>query len=523
MDELHALRAVDFDWTMHLNSVWRDSGFHSSTLHQALRQEILSELEKTAQRLENPLGKVIVGPAGAGKTHLLGALRQEIRDRKAWFVLVDMTGIHNFWETVLLGYVESLQQQVAGSELQYKALLAYLLTEEPKIKDLDPVRLAEFDRNKLAEEVQKIIRVLGVKYRREILVHQDTLRALVLLNSQEFDLSNIGYSWLQGMCLEATDRDAFGFRANQKSALKIIKSLSWLMSLHGPTLLAFDQLDPIVTQHHLASGLGMAADMTDEQRVSLSIIEGIGGGLMDSVYSITQKTLNVVVCLEPTWEILRNKSLRSATDRFKEPQLLTRIHQREIAQEIVTLRLRDAFRKVNFTPPYSSWPFQPESFESAADLFPRQILKICEEHRQKCLREDHVTELSKFVYQAGRSIRIQDNGWKQLDQAYEDLRREAPLQQLFAEDSEDETLGKLLQSACRCRIKESQFGEEVDAVVDAEFPGGKSYRSLHARLRLIYRKEGDREKHYCFRVLQRSNAIAYQNRLKAAMTAAGIV
>jgi hypothetical protein len=83
-------------------------------------------------------------------------------------------------------------------------------------------------------------------------------------------------------------------------------------------------------------------------------------------------------------------------------------------------------------------------------------------------------------------------------------------------------LGKLLQSACRCWIKESQFGEEVDAVVDAEFPGGKSYRSLHTRLRLIYRKEGDREKHYCFRALQRSNAIAYQNRLKAAMTAAGI-
>jgi hypothetical protein len=325
------------------------------------------------------------------------------------------------------------------------------------------------------------------------------------------------------MDLEEADRRAFGFKENQKSALDIVKSLPWLMSLWGPTLLAFDQLDPIVAQHHLASGSGTALDMTDGQRVSLSIIEGIGGGLMASVRSITQKTLNVVVCLEATWEILRNKSLQVVTDSFKEPQWLTQINQREIAQEIVTLRLRDAFQKVNFTPPYPSWPFKPESFGSAADLFPRQILKICEEHRQKCMREDYVTELSKFVYQAGPSIRIQDNnGWKQLDQTYEDLRREAPLQQLLAEDSEDETLGKLLQSACRCRIKESQFGEEVDAVVDAEFPGGKSYRSLHARLRLIYRKEGDREKHYCFRALQRSNAIAYQNRLKAAMTAAGI-
>jgi hypothetical protein len=523
MDELQASRAVDFDWTMHLNSVWRDSSFHSPALHQALRLEILSELEKTAQRLEDPLGKVIVGSAGAGKTHLLSALRQEIRDREAWFVLVDMTDISNFWETVLLGYVESLQQQVAGNRPQYQAILAYLLTEELKIKDLDPVqKLAKFDRSKLTETIQKIIKVLGAKYRREIFAYQDILRALVLLNSQEFDLSNIGYSWLQGMDLEEADRRAFGFKENQKSALDIVKSLSWLMSLWGPTLLAFDQLDPIVAQHHLASGSGTALDMNDEQRVSLSIIEGIGGGLMASVRSITHKTLNVVVCLEATWEILRNKSLQAVTDSFKEPQLLTRINQREIAQEIVTLRLRDAFQKVNFTPPYPSWPFQPESFESAASLFPRQILKICEEHRQECLREGRVTELSEFGSLPKHTDLQPPDGLAWLDQVYEDLRHEAPLQQLLAEDSEDETLGKLLQSACRCRIKESPFGEEVDAVVDAEFPGGKSYRSLHARLRLIYRKEGDREKHYCFRALQRSNAIAYQNRLKAAMTAAGI-
>jgi Helicase HerA, central domain len=263
--------------------------------------------------------------------------------------------------------------------------------------------------------------------------------------------------------------------------------------------------------------------MNNEKWVSLSIIESIGGGLRALVSSnITKKTLNVVACLEATWEILCTKALKADTDGFKGPQMLRPINKQQIAEEIVSQRLSEAFQRLGFVPPYSSWPFKPESFDSAITLFPREILKKSEEHRQKCLRESHVTELSEFGSLPKHTDLQSPDGLAWLDQVYEDLRREAPLQQLLAEDSEDETLGKLLQSACRCRIKESPFGEEVDAVVDAEFPGGKSYRSLHARLRLIYRKEGDREKHYCFRALQRSNAIAYQNRLKAAMTAAGI-
>jgi hypothetical protein len=45
---------------------------------------------------------------------------------------------------------------------------------------------------------------------------------------------------------------------------------------------------------------------------------------------------------------------------------------------------------------------------------------------------------------------------------------------------------------------------------------------LHGRLTFIFRGEGDREQHFCFRVLAHSNAIAFQSRLRAAMTASGV-
>ena len=52
--------------------------------------------------------------------------------------------------------------------------------------------------------------------------------------------------------------------------------------------------------------------------------------------------------------------------------------------------------------------------------------------------------------------------------------------------------------------------------------GSATTRPLHARLRLIFQKENDREEHYCVRALQLTNARAYQARLKAALTQSGI-
>ncbi len=61
---------------------------------------------------------------------------------------------------------------------------------------------------------------------------------------------------------------------------------------------------------------------------------------------------------------------------------------------------------------------------------------------------------------------------------------------------------------------------DVDIVVQPD-PDQKR-PSLHGRLTFIFRSEGDREQHFCFRVLAHSNAIAFQSRLRAAMTASGV-
>ena len=40
-----------------------------------------------------PLDRVIVGPKGFGKTHLIGELRRRVWEKRGWFILLDFIGI----------------------------------------------------------------------------------------------------------------------------------------------------------------------------------------------------------------------------------------------------------------------------------------------------------------------------------------------------------------------------------------------------------------------------------------------
>ncbi|MDD8027649.1 MAG: ATP-binding protein, partial [Acidobacteriota bacterium] len=101
------------------------------------------------------------------------------------------------------------------------------------------------------------------------------------------------------------------------------------------------------------------------------------------------------------------------------------------------------------------------------------------------------------------------------------LRAKVAPDELVQEEAEDGLLESLLRSACYCLIRENDLPRNVDALLDVDFPGGR-VRPLHARIRLVFRDENDREEHCCLRAIERKNAVAFQARLKAAMTGAGI-
>ncbi len=516
---LKALKRVDFDWAMHVKRVWQDANYDVDMLHQQEREKILNKLVmlKHSTGFESPLGIVIVGQAGSGKTHLLSAIRKYALVNALNFVLVDMTDVRDFWETVLQGYISSLQEAGLDGLPQLKFLIDHLITFTGK--DVPASKLAQLPEISLKNAIKAILSGLAKHHQKKTLEYQDVIRALILLNSNDFAIAGIGYSWLQGLEIESEDKTCFSFTASSAVQLsRIVAGLSWAMNLAAPTVLAIDQLDAIVTQHHLAAGQSIGNELTDEQRLSKSIIEGIGGGLM-ALRDETCRTFTIVSCLQHTWKILRDDTVTSFRDRFEKDLVLKPIVKINVAQTIVQLRLGEAYRHDEFSPPYPTWPFSDQFFKEAGGQFPRRILQICNEHRDRCIAQGVITELDSIT---NGSISPLPPLSSKVDQEFAALQTQVELALILEEQNEDSQLGSLLQIACECLQIENSTPGNIDTIVEVNFPGGANYPVLHSRIRLVFRDENDREKHLCLRALQRSHAKAYQARLQAAMTASGI-
>jgi hypothetical protein len=528
MNELQALKAIDFDWTVHLKSVWSDSPYDVPTFQEELRQEFAGRLDdlNRSSSLSSPLGWPVVGSGGMGKTHLLSVLRRFAIDRQIAFVLVDMTDVHDFWETVLLGYLNSLQQECAEGRYQYQAILErFLETLSPQEPAADIIRkLQHAKTQRLAEVAKKVLGALSRKYREQTLRYQDVIRAVIALNSNDFEISSTGLTWLQGHEIEDQARSELGFATTKRLPREIVEALSWLMSLVGPVVLALDQLDPIVTHLSIASG-GSDIDQSNEEiRVARSIIEKIASGF-GALRDVTQRTLIVISCLETTWNRLAEQvSLKTNLDRYEPPRRLKAINCGELAEAVLLGRMVPAYRRVNYCPPYPTWPFTNKAFAGVQGLSPRQLLQFGYEHVRKCMDLGQAIEVNEIAGPSdGKpSPKPRPEKFGPFDARFEQYRQQAEPAWILDEQKDDERLAPLLQTACRCLLREAELPTDIEAVVDVDFHGGKTTRPLHARVRLIYHHEGEREEHFCLRALERANARAFQARLNAAMIQSGI-
>jgi hypothetical protein len=522
--DVEAIRLADFDWTTRLASVWDDPAWDVPDLHEDIRRRFIDKLEALAasEGFASPLGWVINGSGGTGKTHLLGAFRREAARRKAAFVLVDMTDVRDFWATVLQGYVGSLQVRYEGELFQHQFILRNLIEQQFQAKVTKPAAeiLAILARQKstdLARDIQKPLGALYKVHPAEVMKYHNTIRALVCWNSDDFSIASTGQAWLLGQEIDAEDCSTLGFDKPREEPRRIVEALSWIMSLSGPTVLAFDQLDPIVTQ----LAFQRASEASNEERFGAeAIISGIGGGL-GALYDVTKRTLVVVSCVESTWHTLEGTVLKTFLDRFVlPPDTLGAVQHRAVAEAVVRNRLADAFRVAGFKPPYPTWPFRPEAFDELALSTPREVLKKCEAWRQHWLHRGAVDETSAFTLPDGKAQPVVN--LDRLDQTFDAFQAEANPAAMIKVGHEDEQLAPLLRTALHCLLHEHDLPDDVDAQVDEHFTGGSKTQPLHARLRLVFVSEKNREEHFCVRALQATHARAYQNRLGAAMTESGI-
>ncbi|MBB5048826.1 hypothetical protein HNR60_003596 [Rhodopseudomonas rhenobacensis] len=519
MTELEAFRAVDFNWTRQLKGIWRDQPYHAP-VHEDVLDELMRYFLSSTRDAEpdnEPLGRVVIGSAGLGKTHLIGELRRRVWEEDAVFILLDFVGVKDFWASVALGFLNSLQVRIDERRTQYDRLihkLATLLELQAQLADIAG-RWRGRPRELMAELVKTFLAALARRDRAMTQQHGDVVRAFVLLISEDLECGSIAHAWLQGMDLDAAQLRELGFVVVKKSPIDIVRGISWLLSLVGPTLIAVDQIDAIISEANAERYRGNGAAASEQTQETQSIIEALAHGLMD-LHDVKRRAITVVSCLEASWEVLRSKATVAVTDRYYRPNVLYALPQPQLARALVSARLAQAYAAGGYTAPDESFPFAPEAFETAVGFTPRQLLKACDDHRQRCLAEGKIIICRTFDAAQPPVKAAPPTG---LDETFSHELRAASTAGLLDLSNED-PLRDLLADVLQIYTAHLQLPDDVDVVSQPD--PDQRRPSLHGRLTFIFRAEGDREQHFCFRVLAHDNAIAFQSRLRAAMTASGV-
>src|SRR4051812_19367442 len=331
IDELKALATLSFDWADTPDHVWRDSPYHVDGLHDdALTALDTGIRDAVASDGPSPIGLVMQGQKGVGKTHLLGLVRRQVHRARGYFFLDDVTAAEAFWENTAEALRRGLARPDDSGESQLKSfLLRVCLRTHVNAEVTATIRRG---RGLTAEHVEAFVD--GLASLDEMVADEcgDTARALVLIASRDRGAKYIGEDFLDGDEQLTPEAREWNIYSRPKPARVLVQEITRLLALTGPVVIAVDQLDTLVARStKLTREVG--DDNEDDQ-----LVARIADGLM-GLREITQKTLTVVACLPATWDQLGRKAANTVPDRFRESVTLGRILDPEVGRALVAKRL----------------------------------------------------------------------------------------------------------------------------------------------------------------------------------------
>ncbi|HEX4221007.1 MAG TPA: DUF87 domain-containing protein [Pseudonocardiaceae bacterium] len=514
IDELTALTSLHFNWADTPDHVWRDSPFHVDGLHT----EVLTMLdggirEAAGSEGPSPIGLVLQGQKGIGKTHLLGLVRRRTHQMGGYFFLADLTTGDAFWENTLESLRSGLYRADDSGDSQLSSFLRRVCQRGGVGAATEQIVTGKGLARKHVDAFVVGLRELDRQVAQEC---ADVARALVLYASLDSATSEVGESYL-GRYEENKrgERRKWGIGPRERSPLVLVRDIVRLLALTGPSVIAVDQLDTLIARS--VQRTQDTGDSGGEER----LLAQIADGLME-LREVTRRTLTVLACLPNTWAQIKRKAVDSVPDRFRETRSLGRITDAGLAMALVEKRLGVSYRAMNFVPPHPTWPVAASAFDREwEERTPRDLWKRVGAHIDWCVRTAQVRELSTFDDGPLPMLPVQPpvkpDRFHDLDTSFAEYRASADLSVLLAPGSEDRIMPELLSAALRSWINE--VGD--DNLEWAPERPDRDSNALHAWLTHTVDEASDLEERWAFRTIFAAHHLAVLHRLRKALTAAG--
>jgi hypothetical protein len=470
-EERAALAALRLNWVPVPDDVWRPSPFHVDGLHSAVAQAVLDGMAEAAELADgSPVGLVLQGQRGAGKTHLLGWVRQQIQAQGGYFFLVSLLDAKGFWDSVLASMLDGLYRPVSGGESQLRLLLRRLSSRVGAPRSARRAVVAEIDLTRPA--LDAFVEGLTIFDEYVARTSQETARALALSASVDVTHRDVAENYFaHGEEATPGERGAWGMRRMPKTSQEIVQELSRLLALTGPSIIAVDQIDTLIAQSALSGDRdhATASAMNSVENWEQSVLlERIAGGLMD-LRERTRRTLAIVACLPASWTLIKVKATDTVRDRFRESEHVKEIGDSDLSRQIVKKRFAVPFKKIGFEPPYSTWPVADAAFSGTDEFTPRQLLIKIDEHIRSCLLDGEIRELTRLGRPPASESSapeilpssIAPDELAKFDARFDALKKSADVTTPLESDTEDATVPGLLAAGLGAWILE-RGGVEPD-------------------------------------------------------------
>jgi hypothetical protein len=115
------------DWAPTQEDVWSPLDIHIDELNGDVGQALLRAFEEAENsKVRCPLGLVIEGRQGAGKTHLVRWAREQVQLRHGYFFLMGITDGRSFWTNIVHAFLRGLRRSGSYRHLQLSVFLGAL-------------------------------------------------------------------------------------------------------------------------------------------------------------------------------------------------------------------------------------------------------------------------------------------------------------------------------------------------------------------------------------------------------------
>lgn len=525
------------NWAPTRESVWEKPEAHVDGLNDRALQTVMAGFATAeASAAESPIGVVVTGRPGSGKTHLVATVRSRVGAAGGYFFALELRHERSFWQKVVLDVLGGLFQ-LGSDGVEQGAILRVRLSRKlnlPETVHRQLVGLDKITRSGLDDMVGALDRV----DRRLAFECGQTLRALALVCSS-VTTREVGTAYLSsGSESVVGERAEWGLRADPKNPHETVGELFKLIALTGPSVIALDQIDTLIKQSERGTDSAATEAISEAASDSMGLprqrlFEDVGSGLME-LREATRRSLVLVACMDSIWQGIRDYAPGSAEQRFRRAEQLDTIPTAAVGQALIEKRFALKFDKVGFTPPYPSWPVRPEAFADAVRFTARGLIRRVDAHIQACLEANEVIELTSLAEPSRADssaprpgpamLPVDHDAFAEIDRRLaalvDDAGVIAEIAKAFDPYREDQRIPALLRPALARWVAEQ--GEEcVQYEVPTETMAAGN-PALHGELRRIV-DEGTEDKIYwSFRAIAWTDGRAVINRIDRVLNTTGL-